>query len=92
MVGESELMGVGSLGCRLEGTPTEKVPFVSAPTGLGDGLGFACGMALANRNAFKNSAKIYCLADVEDVHSGSFQEAMTFAGDNKLSNLILIVE
>lgn len=85
-------MDVGNAGCRLEGVPSGRVPFVSAPTGDGDGLGLACGMALANSKAFKNSAKVYCLADSNDVNKGAFQEAIKFAGANKLSNLICVIE
>lgn len=58
IVGGSELGDIGSVGCRLEGNPSTRVPFVSASAGRGDGLGIACGIALSNRNAFKNSAKV----------------------------------
>lgn len=58
LVGESELSNVGKIGCRLEGVPSIKLPFVSVPAGEGSGLAIACGLALANREAFKNSAKV----------------------------------
>lgn len=63
-----------------------------------DALGFATGLALGqlkvNSNCFNNHSapKVYCVFGQEEVTSGKFYEILSFAGRQKLSNLICLVD
>jgi len=54
---------------------------------LGHGLGIGAGMALANRNR-----RIFVLMSDGELYEGSNWEAMMFASNHKLENLIVIVD
>ena len=77
---------------KLMGHISHKVPGVEFSTGsLGHGLPVATGMAIAGRYA-KSSHRIFCLVSDGDMNEGSTWEAIMFAGQEKLSNLIMIVD
>ncbi len=84
-----DLDGFRKLG-GLPGHPECNIPGVDATTGpLGQGVGNAVGMALAEKIKHTD-AKVYCLCSDGDLMEGVAQEAIAFAGRYKLSNLILL--
>jgi transketolase len=79
-------------GSDLCGHVSHKVPGVDVSTGsLGHGLSIAAGMSYA---AMLNSAphRIFCILSDGECDEGSTWEAALFAGHNKLSNLVTIVD
>lgn len=58
---------------------------------LGMGLGVACGFALAAKSE-KSDRVSFCLLGDCECHEGSVWESIMFAGSNKLSNLVAIVD
>lgn len=76
----------------LTGHVNSKVPGVFFSTGsLGHGLSVGCGVALAKQRKNKRS-KIYILLGDGDLNEGSTWEAIMFADQYKLSNLIAIID
>ena len=72
------------------GHPEHTIPGVDATTGpLGQGVGNAVGMALAEK-LNKTDSRVYCLCSDGDLMEGVAQEAIAFAGRYKLNNLILL--
>ncbi len=92
----SELKTLRKFGSRLQGHPhREWLPMLETSSGpLGEGLGQAVGMALAERiNAGRSSGKfIYCMLGDGELDEGSNWEAAMLAGKEKLHNLIAIVD
>jgi transketolase len=80
-------------GSRLVGHATHQgIPGVECSTGsLGHGLGIACGMALAGRDAAAPFRAFAILSDGE-CDEGSTWEAALFAGHHRLDNLTVIVD
>ncbi len=77
---------------KLMGHISHKVPGVEFSTGsLGHGLPVATGMAIAARYA-NSKHRVFCLVSDGDLNEGSSWEAIMFAGQEKLSNLIMIVD
>ena len=77
---------------KLMGHISHKVPGVEFSTGsLGHGLPVAVGMAIAARYA-KSDHRVFCLASDGDMNEGSTWEAIMFAAQEHLDNLILIVD
>ena len=76
----------------LPGHPEFGIAGVDATTGpLGQGVGNAVGMALAQKIEDKDTDdKVYCLCGDGDLMEGVAQEAIAFAGRYKLNNLILL--
>ncbi len=58
---------------------------------LGQGLGVACGMALALKRQ-KKKEKVFVLMGDGELYEGSVWEAVMFAGHHNLDNLILIID
>ncbi len=74
----------------LPGHPEYGIDGVMATTGpLGQGVGNAVGMALAAKICGRDE-NVYCLASDGDLMEGVAAESITFAGRNKLNNLILL--
>jgi len=72
----------------LGGHVTYGIDGVEFSTGsLGHGLPVACGMALANRKQ-----RIFCLMGDGETNEGSVWEAARFASEQKLDNLIVIID
>lgn len=76
-------------------------PGVDAPTGMpGEGIATAAGMALAGKYLAELlnikseiiNYNVYVVCGIEDIISGIGQEALSFAGENILNNLYVIVE
>ena len=79
-------------GCILGGIPDSVMPgFETINGSLGHGLGVACGIALA-LNRKKRRENVFVLAGDGELNEGSVWEAIMFAGEHKLDNLILIVD
>ena len=77
---------------KLMGHISHYVPGVEYSTGsLGHGLNVACGMALAAKEKGE-SHRVYCLMSDGDCNEGSTWEALLFAGQHHLENLVAIVD
>ncbi len=77
---------------RLMGHISHHVPGVEFSTGsLGHGLPVAVGMALAARHAGRKH-RVFCLMRDGDCNEGSTWEAILFAAQHRLDNLIGIVD
>jgi transketolase len=70
----------------------KKTPGIDITTGsLGQGLSVACGIALGNLFNGKESM-VYCIIGDGESQEGQNWEAIMFAAQNKLENLILFVD
>ena len=77
---------------KLMGHISHYVPGVEYSTGsLGHGLSVCCGMALAAKEKNKHH-RILCMLSDGDCNEGSTWEAIMFAGQEKLDNIIAIVD
>ena len=87
-----ELASYGQDGSRLMSHVSHKVPGVEFSTGsLGHGLPFACGKALAAKRMGAHWRAFVMLSDGE-LDEGSNWEAILFAPQHKLDNLVAIVD
>jgi transketolase len=89
---ETELLTYGEDGSRLMAHISHKVPGVEFSTGsLGHGLPFGCGKALAANRQGKSWRTFVLLSDGE-LDEGSNWEAILFAPQHRLDNLVAIVD
>lgn len=89
---EEELATYGNDGARLMSHANHKVPGVEFSTGsLGHGLPFGCGKALAAKRLGKNWRTFVLLSDGE-LDEGSNWEAILFAPQQRLDNLVAIID
>jgi len=87
-----ELGKVCKEGSFLGGISDPVIPgFETVNGSLGHGLGVACGMALALKRK-KRDGKVFVLLGDGELYEGSIWEAVMFAGEHKLNNLIAIVD
>ena len=87
-----ELHNVGKHGSRLGGIPDANIPGIETTNGsLGHGLGVACGMALTLKRK-RSGAFVFVLVGDGESCEGSIWEAVMFAGQQKLHNLVLLVD
>jgi transketolase len=90
--GRDELMRVCKEGSFLGGIPDPVVPgFETINGSLGHGLGVACGMCVALKLR-KRKEKVLVLIGDGEMNEGSVWEAIMFAGQHKLDNLVLIID
>ena len=88
----AELQTYGQDGSRLMSHISHKVPGVEFSTGsLGHGLPFGCGKALAAKRRRKSWRTFVILSDGE-LDEGSNWEAILFAPQHRLDNLVAIVD
>lgn len=89
----SELKTLRKFGSRLQGHPErERLPGIETTSGpLGSGLSQAAGIAYAARMDGKKFFT-YCLMSDGELDAGNTWEAAMFAGKNKLSNLIGVID
>ena len=89
----TELKTLRKFKSRLQGHPErEKLPGMENTSGpLGSGLSQACGIALSARMDGKKF-KTYCFMSDGEMDAGNIWEGAMFAGANKLSNLIGIID
>ena len=88
-----ELLTLRKFGSRLQGHPVKgKLSGVEMSTGsLGQGLSMSCGIAYAGKMD-KKDYTTYCLLGDGELQSGQNWEAMMFAANYKLNNLVAIVD
>lgn len=87
-----ELNNVCKEGSFLGGIPDPIIPgFETINGSLGHGLGVACGVSLALKRKNKEETVFVLVGDGE-LYEGSVWEAVMFAGEHKLDNLVLIVD
>lgn len=88
----AELKKVCQEGSFLGGIPDTMVPgFETINGALGHGLGVACGIALALKKKNSNS-KVFVLMGDGELFEGAVWEAIMFASEHRLNNLILIID
>jgi transketolase len=89
---KQELKRVCKEGSFLGGIPDTVIPGYETINGsLGHGLGVACGIALALKLRNQDESVFVLLGDGE-LYEGSVWEAIMFAGEHRLDNLILIID
>ena len=90
---DDELLTLRKLGSRLEGHPTPALPWVDVATGsLGQGLPIGVGIALAGKKLEHLPYRVWVILGDSEMAEGSVWEAMARASDEKLGNLIAIVD
>jgi len=89
---KGELGNVGQEGSFLGCIPDCIIPGFETTNGaLGHGLGVACGISLALKRKGRNERVFVILGDGE-LFEGSIWEAVMFAGEHRLDNLIVIID
>lgn len=89
---KKELKRVGQNGSLLGGIPDTTCPgFETINGALGHGLGVACGIALGLKKKNSNSG-VFVLSGDGELSEGAVWEAVMFASQHRLNNLILIVD
>lgn len=90
---EEQLMSLRLKNSLIEGHPVPKIPFVDIATGsLGQGLSVASGMAYSSKYFDKINNTVFCVCGDGEIAEGSVWEAVDFARNYKLDNLIAIVD
>lgn len=89
---KSELEKICTHGSFLGGIPDTIIPGYETINGsLGHGLGVACGIALALKEKSSDSIVFVMVGDGE-LNEGSVWEAVMFAAQHQLDNIVLIVD
>lgn len=89
---ERELTKVCMDKSTLNAIPDSNIPGVGTTYGsLGQGLGVACGVSIALKRLNHRFSTVVLMGDGE-LNEGSVWEAIMFAGEHKLNNLILIID
>lgn len=89
---EEELKSLRHIGALLQGHPCICIPGIDMSSGsLGQGISAACGMALSAKLS-GDKYKVYAILGDGELQEGQVWEAAMFAGHNKLSNLIAVVD
>lgn len=91
-IGREELYRIGQAGALLGVHAHDNVPGIEATSGsLGCGLGIMAGMALADKMDRKNVLHVALLGDAE-CNEGAVWESAMFASQNRLNNLVAIID
>ena len=89
---KNELNNVCKEGTFLGGIPDSIIPgFETINGSLGHGPGVACGMALALKRK-KAQQSVFVLLGDGELYEGAVWEAIMFAGEHKLDNLVVILD
>lgn len=89
---KSELDKICQDGSFLGSIPDPTVPGYETINGsLGHGLGVACGMGIGLK-AKKSESSVFVLSGDGELYEGSVWEAIMFAPEHKLDNLILVID
>ncbi|CAF1081625.1 unnamed protein product [Adineta ricciae] len=89
----ADLKNLRKIDSDLEGHPTPRLNFIDVATGsLGQGLGFASGMAYAGKYFDKSDYRVYCVLGDGECSEGSVWESFAFASFYKLDNLCAIID
>jgi transketolase len=90
---DEELLTFRTLGSRLEGHPTPRLPWVDVATGsLGQGLPIGVGVALAGKRLAHLPYRTWVLCGDSELAEGSVWEAFEAAGAEGLDNLTAILD
>lgn len=90
---DEELLGFRTLGSRLEGHPTPRLPWVDVATGsLGQGLSAGVGMALAGKRLERVPYRVWVLCGDSEMTEGSMWEAFEHAAWEGLDNLTAVID
>ena len=90
--GADQLAKVGKNGGQLGDIPDCSIPgFETANGSLGYGLGVGCGVSIALKKK-KLDKNVFVLCGDGEMNEGSIWEAVMFAGQNKLDNLVLVID
>lgn len=94
VIDDDELVGTyRRIGSRLQGHPTPILPWVDVATGsLGQGIGYAAGVALAGARLDHLPFHVWTLCGDSEMAEGSVWEALDKAGIYSLTNLTVIVD
>jgi transketolase len=93
VIGDDELMTTYRRGGRLQGHPTPELPWVDVATGsLGQGIGYAVGVALAGNAIDKLPYHVWTLCGDSEMAEGSVWEALDKASHFGLANFTAIVD
>ncbi|RKN10499.1 transketolase [Streptomyces radicis] len=93
VLSDEELMTYRTLGSRLEGHPTPRLPWVDVATGsLGQGLPIGVGIALAGKRLDEMPYRVWVMCGDSELAEGSMWEAFEHAGYERLDNLTLIAD
>ncbi|KAI7694289.1 Transketolase [Sarcoptes scabiei] len=88
-----DLLNLRKIDSDLEGHPTPRLNFVDVATGsLGQGLSIAAGMAYVGKYFDKAPYRVYCVIGDGESAEGSVWEALSFASNNKLDNLVAVFD
>ncbi|CAF2912011.1 unnamed protein product [Rotaria sp. Silwood2] len=89
----SDLKNLRKIDSDLEGHPTPRLNFIDVATGsLGQGLGFACGMAYAGKYFDQSDYRVYSVLGDGECSEGSVWESFAFGSFYKLDNLCAIID
>ena len=90
---KADLAGFRQIDSYLQGHPDKKhTPGVDMSTGsLGQGLSVAVGMALAGKMR-RQDYRVYALLGDGEIQEGQIWEALQFAGNQQLDNLVVILD
>lgn len=89
---KDQLSKVGKSGSILGDIPDNSIPGYETVNGsLGHGIGVACGLALALK-AKRNDRSVYVLLGDGELNEGSIWEAIMFASQHQLDNLVVIID
>ena len=93
VIGDEELMTTYRRGGRLQGHPTPVLPWVDVATGsLGQGVGYAVGIALAAQRLEHAPYRVWALCGDSEMAEGSVWEALDKAAYYGLGNFTAIVD
>jgi transketolase len=93
VVTDDELMTTYRRGGRLQGHPTPVLPWVDVATGsLGQGIGYAVGVALAGRRLEQAPYRVWTLCGDSEMAEGSVWEALDKAAHYSLDNFTAIID
>lgn len=94
LISVEEFLSYETNGSKLTTFPTD--PFYRglnfSSGSLGHGLGVLCGLALANKMDGKSNILSFGVLSDGEIQEGSIWEAFMFAGQNKLSNLVVFID
>ncbi len=93
VISDEELMSTYRRGGRLQGHPTPVLPWVDVATGsLGQGIGYAVGVALAGRRLDRAPYRVWTLCGDSEMAEGSVWEALDKAAHYGLDNFTAIID